>query len=275
MEKPNTYYKNLAHLPQALRPLTEQARWVVWRWEPRTTKDGNQKWTKPPYQARHPSQHAKSDDPDTWGRHEDAVAAMRAGHADGIGYALMGSGIGAIDLDHCVDLESSELEDWAKQILTEANGAYKETTVSGAGCRIIGKADGDNQQRRFTFDRNTGAGIEIYRNTKRYITVSALERGSCAELPALDSFIDMLLARHTGEARQQTNGGLDFNDAGPQSAPDYDNLIRNGAPEGERSEAFNAVVWHLAGKGWTAEAITDEGRQTPERDRRQVCRAIA
>jgi hypothetical protein len=263
MEKPNTYHKNLAHLPPALQPLTEQPRWLVWRWEERTTKDGRVKWTKPPYQARFPTQHARSDDPDTWGSHEDAVAAMRAGHADGIGYALMGSGIGAIDLDHCVDLESSELEDWARQILTEANGAYKETTVSGTGCRVIGKADGDNQQRRFTFNRNTGAGLEIYRNTKRYITVSALERGSCAELPPLDRFIDTLLARHTGETRQQTNGGLDFNDAGPQSAPDYDDLIRNGAPEGQRSEAFQAVVWHLAGQGWTAEAITDELARHP------------
>ena len=163
MDKPNTYHKNLAHLPPALQPLTAQPRWLVWRWEERTTKDGKQKWTKPPYQARYPFQHAKSDDPDTWGSHQDAVAAMQAGHADGIGYALMNSGIGAIDLDHCVgpasnELEDNELEDWARQILTEANGAYKETTVSGTGCRIIGTADGDNQQRRFTFNRNTGAG---------------------------------------------------------------------------------------------------------------------
>jgi hypothetical protein len=263
MDKPNTYYKNLAHLPPALQPLTMEPRWLIWRWEQRTNKDGAVKWTKPPYQARYPDQHAKSDDPDTWGNHHDAVAAMRAGHADGIGYALMGSGIGAIDLDHCVDLESSEVEDWARQLLIEANGAYKETTVSGTGCRIIGKAEGDNQQRRFTFNRTTGAGIEIYRNTKRYITVSALERGSCAELPPLDSFIDMVLARHSGETKQQANG-FDFNDAGRQDGTtDYDKLIRNGAPEGQRSEAFQSVIWHLASQGWSAEAITDEIAKHP------------
>src|SRR5258708_26951247 len=260
--KPNTY-NNLAHLPPALQPLTVQPRWVVWRWEERTTKDGKRKWTKPPYHAQYPSYHAKSDDPDTWCTHQDAVAAVRAGHADGIGYALMGSGIGAIDLDDCVELESGKIENWAEQILTDAGGAYKETTVSGTGCRIIGLADGDNQQRRFTFNRNTGAGLEIYRNTKRYITVSALERGSCVELPPLDSFIDMLLARHTGEARQQANGGLDFNDAGKQDGTDYDDLIRNGAPEGERSELFQSVVWHLASKGMDVDAITDELAKHP------------
>jgi len=263
MNKPATYNDNLARLPPALQPLTEQPRWLVWRWEERATKDGKVKWTKPPYQARYPSQHAKSDDPDTWGNHQDAVAAVKAGHADGIGYALMGSGIGAIDLDHCVDPNNGNVENWAQQIISEADGAYREITVSGTGYRVIGKANGDNQQRRFTFNRNTGAGLEIYRNTKRYITVSALERGSCVELPPLDAFIDTLLARHTGEARQQPNGGLDFNNAGKQDGTDYDELIRNGAPEGQRSELFQSVVWHLASKGMDVDAITDELAKYP------------
>ena len=42
---------------------------------------------------------------------------------------------------------------------------------------------------RITFDRNTGAGVELYRNTARYITVSGLEVGACSELPPLDAFI--------------------------------------------------------------------------------------
>jgi hypothetical protein len=263
--KPNTYHKDLAHLPPALQPLTGHARWVVWRWEQRTTKDGSAKWTKPPYQTQYPSQHAKSDDPDTWGSHQDAVAAWTAGHADGIGYMLWGASIGAIDLDRCVDPNSAKLDLWVEQLLAEANGAYKETTVSGCGLRVLGTIDraGPEVHRKFTFNRATGAGLEIYRNTKRYITVSALELGLCAGLPPLDSFIDALLARHTGETRQQTNG-LDFNDAGKQDGgTDYDSLIHNGAPEGERSEAFNAVVWHLASKGMDVDTITDELAKHP------------
>src|SRR5262249_11370446 len=53
------------------------------------------------------------------------------------------------------------------------------------------------------------------------------------------------------------------NDAGPQSSIDYEDLIRNGAPEGERSEAFQAVVWHLAAKGWSVEQIIDELAKYP------------
>src|SRR5262249_11385197 len=157
-----------------------------------------------------PSQHAKSDDPDTWGSHRDAVEAVASGNADGIGYALMDSGIGAIDLDHCVD--GNAVDTWAEQLDEEASGAYRETTVSGAGLRVIGTATGADLQRKFTFNRQSGAGVELYRNTRRYITISGLERGSCAGLPPLDGLIDTLFGRYSGEARQQS-GGFDFNDA--------------------------------------------------------------
>ena len=256
--KPRTYNADLAHLPSALVPLTEEQRWVVWPWERRTTKSGKEKWTKPPRQARNPRRNARSNDPSTWGSYADAVAAVAAGNADGIGYMLKDSNIGAIDLDHCVDQESTKLEPWAEQLCGEANGSYQEITVSGGGLRIIGIASGPETHRRFNFDRS-GAGIELYRNTARYITISGLQIGQCPGLPPLDAFIDMLFARHSGQAA----GGLDFNDADPQASPDYDDLIQNGAPEGERSEVFQAVVWHLAGKGWSAEQITDELAQHP------------
>jgi hypothetical protein len=263
MNKPQTHNGDLGNLPPALLPLTEQNRWVVWPWRLRTTKDGRQKWTKPPRMVWDPSRNARSNDSSTWGGYQAAVDAVKAGNADGIGYMLFGSSIGAIDLDHCVDQNSAKLDLWAEQLHEEANGAYQETTVSGCGLRIIGTIDrgGPEVHRKFTFDRKTGAGVELYRNTARYITISGLERGSCATLPSLDNFIDTLFGRYTGQARH--GGELDFNDAGPQSAPDYDNLIRNGAPEGERSEAFQAVVWHLAGQGWTAEAIADELAKHP------------
>src|SRR5262245_16561713 len=258
--KPRTHNADLGHLPPALVPLTEEQRWVVWPWELRRTKSGKEKWTKPPRQARYPRRNARSNDPSTWGSYADAIAAVAAGNADGIGYMLKDSNIGAIDLDHCVDKESTKLDSWAKQLTNEANGAYQEITVSGGGLRIIGTVTGPETHRKFTFDRTTGAGIELYRNTARYITISGAEIGGpCTRLPPLDAFIDMLIARHSGQAA----GGLDFNDADPQASLDYDELIQNGAPEGERSELFQAVVWHLAGKGWSAEQITDELAQHP------------
>jgi hypothetical protein len=259
MNKPQTFQGDLGNLPPALLPLTEQKSWLVWRWELRTTKGGKQKWTKPPYRALDPDRHAKTDDPDTWSSHDAAVMAVKGGQADGIGFVLMGSGIGAVDLDHCVN--DASIEPWAENLHTEAGGAYEETTVSGGGLRFIGTANGEDLQRKFTFNRKTGAGIELYRNTNRYITISGLERGTCPALPSLDGLIDTLFSRYSGKTKQ--SDGFDFNDAGRQRAPDYDDLIRNGAPDGERSEAFQSVVWHLAGQGWTVEAIVDELAKHP------------
>jgi hypothetical protein len=260
MEKPQTCNGDLKHLPRALLPLTAQDRWVVWPWELRTTKGGNQKWTKPPRQARDPDRNARSNDPVTWGSYADAVTAVAAGKADGIGYMLQGSDIGAIDLDHCVDRENGKLVPWAKRLQNEALGAYREITVSGRGLRILGKVNGPETHRKFTFDRKTGAGIELYRNTARYITISGLEMGGpCTELPPLDEFIDRLLQRHG-----QNPDGLDFNDAGPQQSAPINDIIKNGAPEGSRSELFQKVVWNLAGRGWPIDQIIDELIRYPD-----------
>src|SRR5262245_33730392 len=256
MEKPKTHHADLARLPSALLPLTDQPRWVVWPWELRTTKAGKSKWTKPPRMARDPSRNARSNDPETWGSYGEAIATVTAGKADGIGYMLKDSNVGAMDLDHGVDGE--KLEDWAERLHQEASGSYQEITVSGTGMRIIGTVQGPETHRRFAIDRN-GAGIELYRDTARYITISGLEMEPiCAALPPLDRLIDTRLARHSGEP-----AGLDFNDAGRQDGADYDDLIRDGAPEGDRSEKFQAVVWHLAGKGFSADAITDELAKHP------------
>jgi hypothetical protein len=261
-EKPQTFNGDLAHLPTALRPLTDEARWLVWSWEWRTTKTGNGKWTKPPRQARDPSRNARSNDPLTWSSYDQAVARVTAGDADGIGYALSGSPIGACDLDHCREADGTVAR-WAEDLCNEANGAYREITVSGSGLRIIGTANGGETHRKFTFDRKSGAGVELYRNTARYITVSGLEVSECAALPSLDGFIDTVMARHSGGPARAADGGLDFNAAERQKLFDYEDLIKNGAPEGQRSEAFQAVVWHLAGQGWSVEQITDELAKHP------------
>jgi hypothetical protein len=262
MEKPKTFNGDLANLPPALLPLTDENRWLIWSWEWRAAKNGNGKWTKPPRQARDPSRNARSNDPGTWSSYADAVARVAVGDADGVGFALAGSAIGAGDLDHCRESDGS-IAHWADDLSREAGSAYREITVSGGGLRIIGTADGAETHRKFTFDRKTGAGIELYRNTARYITVSGLEVSECAALPSLDGFIDTVMARHAGGTARAEDGTLDFNAAERQKLFDYEDLIKNGAPEGQRSEAFQAVVWHLAGQGWSVEQIVDELAKHP------------
>jgi primase-polymerase (primpol)-like protein len=249
MDKPRTFNGDLGHLPAALEPLTAEQRWLVWRWEARRKKSGEEtSWTKPPYQARYPGQHARSDDPETWGTYVDAIDAVKAGNADGIGYALFGSDLGAVDLDKCRNAATGEVAVWAEEVHAEAAGAYHEITVSGAGTRILGTTRGPTRQRRFNL--GDGAGIELYRNTKKYITISGKERGACTALPPIDDLIDALEARFDEEKGQRrangTSGGtgLDFNAAGQQTVGrDYDSIIRNGVPDGQRSEVFQSVVW--------------------------------
>jgi hypothetical protein len=270
MDKPRTFNGDLNHLPAALERLSAERRWLVWRWEARhkksgeldLDKNGDPKWTKPPYQARFPKHHAATDDPSTWGIYLDAVAAVKVGEADGIGYALLGSDLGAIDLDKCRNAATGEVAQWAEELHAEAGGAYHEITVSGQGTRILGITNGPSRQRRFNL--GNGAGIELFRNTKKYITISANERGACAGLPPIDDLIDTLEERYDAQkdCKRASPAPFDFNTAAPQGR-DYDDLIRNGAPNGERSELFHGAVWHLAGKGWTAEEITDELARYP------------
>ena len=195
--KPHTYVADITQLPKALRHITGQKRWVVWRWELRKRKNGALAWTKPPYQCAHPKTAAKSNAPSTWGTYAEAVAAVAAGRADGIGFMLKDSEVAAADLDHVRDAQTGEIIGWAKRLCVEADqlGLYREVTVSGSGLRFIGLSHGSELHRKFTFHRKSGAGIELYRNTARYITISGLQEGSCEELPPIDDYLDTLVAR--------------------------------------------------------------------------------
>lgn len=265
--KPQTFQGDLAHLPEALSGLTQEERWLAWRWELRTTKGGKEKWTKPPYQPSDPDKLAKPNKRETWGSYPSALHAVQAHQSDGIGYALLGSDVGAVDIDRVRDPSTNDVVRWARQLCEEATGAYVEVTVSGTGLRILGRVSGPGLHRRFNFDRKTGAGIELYRNTPRYVTVSGLQVGECAKLPVIDEILDRWFARYAtgGDSGESAagNGGdggvLDFNDVrGP-----YDDVIRNGCPKGERSEEFHSVVFHLARQGWTVDQITDELAKHP------------
>jgi primase-polymerase (primpol)-like protein len=202
-QKPQTYFADLANLPKALEFITQEERWVVWRWDPRKNKkSGKLEWTKPPFQCAYPKNKAKSDDPSTWGTYADAIAAVAAGLADGGGFMLKDSELAAADLDHVRDATTGELVGWAKRLCVEADqlGLYREVTVSGHGLRFIGTSGRKNKlHSRFTFNRESGAGIELYRNCERYITISGLQEGACENLPSIDDYLDILKARFDGQ----------------------------------------------------------------------------
>lgn len=263
MRKPFTHNRDLANLPSVLAPLTEEKRWVNWSWELRVTDDGERKWTKPPRRPSDPNQYAKSNDPKTWDSYEQALQRWEDREADGIGYMLKRSGIGAIDLDHCcqrdADSKKTKIDPWARELREKlADGAYCEVTVSGTGLRLIGKAFGAEIHRKFMIDKERGASIELFRDTNRFITVSGIKlNGSRQRLPSLDELIDVVLVRYD---KPKPSPSQAQREGRARSAQEWDDLIRNGAPnpDDDRSDLFHSVIWHLANKGWTAEQIVAE-----------------
>jgi len=137
--RPETFNSNLDKLPPALAHLRDKKIWVCWCWY-----WNDKKWTKPPRRVDNPSRNASSSDPSTWGSHAQAVKQVLAGKADGIGIALQGCNVAAVDLDHCCDVETAETIDdiatWAKEYVDQFPDAYIEVTVSGTGLRISARA---------------------------------------------------------------------------------------------------------------------------------------
>jgi putative DNA primase/helicase len=191
------------------------------------------------------------------------------------------------------DFATGQVLPWAQELFVEAAnaGCYIEWTVSGTGARIIGAAKGSKLHKKININRKTGCCVEFYRDATRYITISGLQISGeypglpiPERLPECDALFDTIYARfcddqqRPAESACEFRGGLhitveeieedkeseatpsvfDFNDAGPQNSVDYNNLIANGAPQGERSEEFQRTVWHLAAQGQSAEQIAEE-----------------
>jgi hypothetical protein len=131
--KPITQQRNLAKLPPALAPLIERPQWCVWRW---TQKPGGS-WQKPPFMATQPERHASTNDPETWTDYPTALAAVQAGHADGISYVLTENDpFAAIDIDNCRHTTHS-IDPWAQLFMQYAVTSYQEVTPSGDDWGVI------------------------------------------------------------------------------------------------------------------------------------------
>ena len=226
-------------LPSALSPLVEQPRWVVWKW----TTGKNGKRTKPPFRADAPEKHASATDPATWSVAERAMQTYAAGQADGVGFALRGSGIGAFDIDGCRDTTTGLLHPWAAA-LVERCGSYTEITPSKSGIRIIGTATGPMLHRKLAVPGDVSC--EVYRDAERYITVTGVQIGNADTLASIDAHIDAVMATF-GKTEK------------PKSGHDLESLIRDGCGDdfsGDRSRAVWFVTCQLLKQGRSADDIT-------------------
>ena len=149
-----------ANIPDALKALPQ---WLCWRYEDRDDKP-----TKVPYQARSGSGEPGSDGegkykaassrPATWT--DFATACEHASRFDGIGIAFAGRLCG-VDLDHCRDPQTGELEPWAQEALADLN-SYTEASPSGTGVHVLLFGDLPPGRRKVGDVEAYGAGSPKY-----------------------------------------------------------------------------------------------------------------
>jgi hypothetical protein len=211
------------------------------------------------------------DKPSTWANYPTALAAVQAGHADGISYVLTkGDPFGAIDLDNCRDKLCS-IDVWAQNFMQAAVNTYQEVTPSGTGIRIWGVADGDPLHTNFRLEidgKNVGA--ELFRRTNKALTITGYRLNSIHELTNIDRVFDWGLVwgqRRKAQIKMTTlaNGnGFDSNGCS-FSIDQIEQIVREGPPLGSnRSDVFHAIVGHYVGCGWQPERILEHLQQYPD-----------
>lgn len=283
MDKPVTVQADLENLPAVFWPYRDLSVWVTWSWVM-----VNGRWTKPPFQPN--GAHAKSQGPDTWCTYADAIAAVKAGKAEGIGIALFGMKQAEIifDIDHCRDRITGKIDQWAQEIIDEA-ASYTEVTPSGTGVRVLGHGDIGRVHKRFNKVGGEEGGLEVYTaGEARYITVTGLQVPGC--WPVVGNIADLArrLVENKGRLRPEqpmlateatSLTARDFEPApayqpgtrtgslglqlGHDDAGELDRLIRQGVPQGQRSEQFYRAVGLAKRLGWTPERLEQDMRQNP------------
>jgi primase-polymerase (primpol)-like protein len=141
------------NIPEELR---RRPQWVTWKLEKRDDKD-----TKVPYIAGGVGK-ASSTDSSTWRTFEEAVGALKTGRRNGVGFVFSsGDPYTGVDLDKCRDPETSEIEEWAAEIVRDLGG-YTEVSPSGTGVHIIIRGTVPNKRR---------GKVEAY-SSGRYFTMT-------------------------------------------------------------------------------------------------------
>jgi predicted P-loop ATPase len=216
-------------LPEALQPLTEQPRWVIWRLETVRNKP-----TKVPYQALRPQKKASTKDPHTWASYRVARS-----ESDQIGYCLHDSDVAAFDLDKCRNKDTGEIHPWA-QALVERADSYTEITPSGTGLRIIGFGTGGEVHRKIPVV--DGVSCEIYRHATRYITMTGQQVGD-AGLKNIDAIIDAILIElEATPPGTPADGGHHGRQPVDDDEDELERTIRDGG-ENRHGESRSEQVW--------------------------------
>ena len=150
-------------MPTFPHELTALKQWICWRLEP-NLKSG--KDTKTPYCPRS-GKKASTTDPETWTDLSSALAAKNKYRYTGVGFVFRkNGGIVGVDIDHCIDPASGELNQAAAEILAMIPPTYVELSPSGTGLHIFLKGSMPEGG-----CKNTQTGVEMYAHG-RYFTMT-------------------------------------------------------------------------------------------------------
>lgn len=199
---------NLDNIPDAMKALPN---WVAFRTE---QVDGKvKKILLSPNKGASSVQYlkwAKSDDPTTWATFDKAAAFAKKYKLDGLAFAMSGSGMTCIDLDHHLD-ENGKPSELAQKFIDAANNTYIEKSVSGRGLHIFyaGKSPEERQ------NRNIGLDLEVY-DDRRFMSMTGDLYGSAPKAinppsAELNSLLKSYLAKVQSYAAPSIPLGMDDN----------------------------------------------------------------
>jgi len=161
------------NLPTGLKELRH---WVLWK---SVQREG--RLTKVPVRADNGFP-AEADNQTTWTSYENVKEAFEKGRGkcEGIGFVFSrGAAITGIDLDHCRDPSTGEIDVWAKTYLDRLN-SYSEISPSGTGLHVLVRAsegipktgeDGGRKKALKGDGYRPDAAIEMY-SAKRFFTMT-------------------------------------------------------------------------------------------------------
>ena len=139
-----------------------------------------------------------------------------------------------------------------------------------SGLRIWGIAEGAPLHTNTKLE--TGAGLELFRRTRKPLTITGLQLGSCKQLGNIDRLLERAAAwadRHKAAAiskRPSANIGIQVS-AQELSLEDIEHFVREAPPKVDgqsiRSNLFHTIVGHYHGCGWSAEEIEQHLGQFP------------
>lgn len=203
-----------------LEELSPHRHWLLYRKEPVTKGRNKGKITKVPYQLN--GRKGSPANFKSWTTYDKAYAAVEAGRFDGIGYALTADeGYICIDLDHCVNPETGEIDPWAMDILDivqEAGGTYSESSPSKTGIHLWGRGRLPNNK-GIHQPMGNGHDVEMYTNA-HYMTVTGEPMNDIPLndiQPAIDKILTMLKKKPTpepkaGKGQQTATPSLNLSD---------------------------------------------------------------